>query len=171
MTGRPWRRLLLLASLPLLASGCYGYTSSGTEQLTPGTAVRARVSDSEADRIARVLPGAGSTLTGRFVSENPSGVLLEVPSAERPVGGAAGPRTLYQRIRVPRTGLLEVETRRLDKPRTFALVGGGVVLGAIVAAQMLQGGDPGTVTQQPGGPDELVVPIRAGLRLLSLLRR
>ena len=69
-----------------------------------------------------------------------------------------GAAPLHQRISVPVPGLVELETRRLNRLRTGLLVGGIAALAGIVIGTQFAGTDTPEGEDKPG-EDRLVVPV------------
>jgi hypothetical protein len=141
-------RRSLLSVLPLLA-GCYTYARMEPAAIRAGTSVRARVSSAAADRLAALLGTTEARLiTGTLIDNGPDTMIVEVPTVMRAEVGSSM-QTLHQRVSISRAELLEIETRKLDRFRTGAVVGSAaVVVGAVVIKAIR--GDPGT-ERQPGG--------------------
>jgi hypothetical protein len=157
-------RRLLVYALPLLGA-CYAYAPIEPAAVPAGAGVRARVSGAGADRIAPLLGTADArVLDGRLVDVRADTLIVEVPTVtQASLGGA--PERLHQRVSIPRADLLELETRRLDRLRTAAVVGTAVVVVGAVALRALKN-DPGSSSPPgPGGPGEVLIPLGRLLRL------
>lgn len=155
----PW---MLLATTVLVASGCYTFTPSSAEELTPGMEVRLRLDAPTAAAFQDVdLPGP-RLLDGTFVRQAEGAFVVEAPvGTGRDLRGA---RVLIQEVDIPAAGVTSVELKSLDRFRTGLLVVGG---GAAVVAVLLQvTGEKGT-EDGPGGEtpeSRRVVPLfRIGL--------
>lgn len=140
----------------LATTGCYSYTVIDPGRAGAGTEVRARITPEAAVRIAEIVGTNGRVLQGEVVGTESAGLVLSVPSVV-PADGAAGPR-LHQRVTLPSAAIVELEERRLDRVRTFSLLGAVAVVGGyIVASQFGLGGD------EPGGdkpgPENVLVPL------------
>ncbi|MBX6362773.1 MAG: hypothetical protein IRZ00_02795 [Gemmatimonadetes bacterium] len=140
-------RALRIALLPLPLLGCYTYAPTEIGSVAAGAPVRARVSGAGAEQIATVVPLNGRVVNGEFVESDSASVLLQVPSARR--DGVPGLQMLYQRVRVPRADVLELEYRRLDPVRTGLVAVGATAVAAFLASRVLQGNEPGV--PRPGG--------------------
>ena len=150
------RRLLWI--LPL-AAGCYRYAPLEAANARPGTNVRARLSATAAEPIAPLLGGIDArVLSGTIVENRLDTIIVEVPSVLRnDTGGSI--ETLHQRVSIPRSGLFELETRRLDRGRTAAVAGAVAVAAGVVIARSLRS-DRGKEASPPGGGgNELRFPI------------
>jgi hypothetical protein len=76
-------------------------------------------------------------------------LIVEVPTAvQAALAGLAEP--LHQRVSIPRTDLLELETRRLDRFRTAAVVGSVAIIVGAIAVKAL-GNERGSGGTPPGG--------------------
>ena len=117
-------RLRHLVVLPLLA-GCYRYAPIEPTSAQPGSGVRARLTVDAGQRLAPLLGTTDNRLiAGRLIENRASGMIIEVPAImSGSVGSSA--QTLNQRISVAPSDLVELESRRLDRLRTGAVVGGG----------------------------------------------
>jgi hypothetical protein len=140
--------------VPLLAcmAGCYTYAPLDPVSTQPGTSVRARVSPTIAQQLEPLLGMETRLLNGTLIASGPDTLIIEVPTSTRTHASGAM-ITLRQRVSVARSGLLELESRRLNRGRTAVVVAGStvglgaVVLGAYVLGpgkEKLPGGDGGT---------------------------
>ena len=154
---RRHRPLALLVTVVIPA--CYTYAPVEPGNIQPGVGVRARVSGAAADRLAPLLGTSNPRLVdGRLVDTRADTIIVEVPTViQASIGGSV--ETLHQRISIPRSELVELETRRLDRLRTAAIAGGvAVVLGAVVLGAL--GDDPGSNGPPgPGGGNDARVPM------------
>lgn len=147
--------IALVASLPCLA-GCYKYTRVQAGEVPAGVSVRARVSAAAGERVAPLLGSTPRVLTGRLISEARDTVVLEVPAVTQAEIGSSI-QTLHQRVSIPKGEIIEWEIRTLNRPRTFALVGGAALLVGAVLINALSGepGDEGLPGN--GGVDSRVL--------------
>jgi hypothetical protein len=151
-------RRLAICTLPLLAA-CYTYAPIETANVHPGAGVRARVSGSAVDRLAPLLGTSNPRLvSGRLVDTRADTLILEVPTVMQALVGSSV-ETLHQRVSIPRSELVELEMRRLDRFRTAAVVGGAAIVIAAVVIGALgddpgYGGPPG-----PGGGNDVRAPL------------
>jgi hypothetical protein len=146
-------RRLAICLVPLI-SACYTYAPIEPASVQPGIGVRARVSSGAADRLSPLLGMSNARLlSGRLVGTHGDTMIVEVPTVVQASVGSSV-ETLHQRIAIPRSDLLELETRRLDRFRTTALAGtvtlvvGAIVIGALDGNRGSDG-PPG----DGGGPD------------------
>jgi hypothetical protein len=145
-------------ALPLLA-GCYAYAPIEPGTVRPGTSVRLRVSAAAADRLEPVLgASSGRLLSGVLIDAGTDTMVVEVPSVILAEVGSSL-QTLHQRVSIGRTELLELETRKLDRMRTAAVVGPAAAVIAVILVKAIRS-DPGK-EQLPGGggPGEVRVPV------------
>jgi hypothetical protein len=125
-------RRLAICILPLI-SACYTYAPIEPGNIQPGAGVRVRLSPSAAERLSLLLGTPnGRVLSGRLVGSYGDTLIVEVPAVvQASYGGSV--ETLHQRLSIPRTDLVELETRRLDRLRTTAAAGAvAVIVGAVV---------------------------------------
>lgn len=154
---RVLRRSALLLLAPLCA-GCYTYTTTPLSRLSPGMEVRAHISDAATERLQDVLGHSHGVVDGSVLSSQPDGVMLLVPVALRLQGDKL--TSLNQRVSLPRSDILEIERRTLDRTRTGLLVAAGVVTVGVLVYGSLRGATSQAST--PGGPPPpapLVVPL------------
>jgi hypothetical protein len=122
--------------------GCYSYTRVQPAEVQAGVDMRARLSATTSDHVAPLLGATPRVLTGKLVAEGRDTVILEVPTlAQTTIGSTV--QTLRQRVSLPKSGVIEWEIRRLDRPRTYALVGGATAIFAAILINALQG-EPGS---------------------------
>jgi hypothetical protein len=142
----------------VFCAGCYTYIPIQPEAVSAGTEVRARITAAQAERFREVFPMERRLLEGRFVEGDGSSLMLEVPTARREM--ARGLEMLHQRLSIPRSEVIEIEEKRLDRKRTGAAAFGTGLVFVYVLINRLSG-EPGT-DRPPDGPptDEAVVPIR-----------
>ena len=86
--------------------------------------VRARVSGATAEQVAPLIGSADARLVdGTIVSNGPDTMIVEVPTVMLASVGSSV-ETLHQRVALPHAAVYELETKRLDRMRTGAVVGG-----------------------------------------------
>jgi hypothetical protein len=144
--------------IPLIAAGCYTYAPIEPAAARPGDGVRARISAQAATRVAPLL-GTGETrvLSGKLIENGASGLIIEVPAVVE-VGVGSSMQSLYQRLSIARSELVELEARRLDRFRTGALTAAGVavVAGAVIKAAS---GGRGKEPILGGGGTDIRIPV------------
>lgn len=151
-------RRFSLITLPLLTA-CYAHAPIEPAAVRPGTAVRARVSGAGADRIAPLLGTANARfVSGRLVETRADTLIVEVPTIMQ-ASLAASAERLHQRVSIPRTDLIELETRRLDRFRTTAAVGSAAIVVAAIAVKALRNERGGPGTPPGGGGNEARIPL------------
>ena len=147
---------LRLLQLPLLlaAGGCYMYAPVSTASVAPGTSLRARVTASHAERIAPLLGGVDARLlTGKVIATRADTLIIEVATMER-VHSAGVTQSLNQRLGIPRSEILELETRTLNRRRTTVVAGAAAFIVASFLVKTLiidPGGERGPI--DGGGPE------------------
>ncbi len=150
----------LLLLLPASSAGCYSYSVIDPAEAGPGVQVRARITPAESARLEELAGLRERVIRGEVVNVEPAAIVLAIPTV---LGepGTAGDR-LHRRIALSNAAIVELEQRRLNHWRTFALVGvAAVVAGYVVAAQF--GDDEGgPSTDKPIGGNR-AVPIRIGI--------
>jgi hypothetical protein len=152
-------RVMLLACASPLCAGCYSYTVAQPGAIEQGATVRARITPAAGATIAPLLGSTPRTLTGKVISNLRDTVIVEVPAVTQAEIGSAV-QTLHQRVSLAKGDVLEWEVRRLDRGRTYALVGGvALVIGGVlfnsVKGELGQNGHPGD-----GGADARVPAFR-----------
>ena len=149
------RRSLLIAAVVLSASGCHTFQPVPVSELTPGEAVRARVTGAFSDSLSPILAGDARVIEGSYVESNGSTVYLDVPVSSAYQGMRL--QTLNQRIEVPVAAFVEMERKQLSKERTGLAVGSAVVAAAALVISQLSGEAGGGVRPGGGGPVDAVV--------------
>ena len=140
-------------------TGCYTYATIDPVTTQPGTNVRARINAQTADLLEPLLGMETRILTGLVIATAPDTMIIEVPTAASAPSGGATIR-LKQRVSVPRTGMLELESRTLNKGRTtIVAVGAGAGVTALIVGGYILGPGKEKLPGEPGGPD-LRIPIR-----------
>ena len=134
-------------------TGCYSYATLDPAATQPGASVRARINGQTADLLQPLLGMDTRILTGTVIATAPDTMIIEVPTAASAPSGGAIVR-LKQRVSVPRSGLLELESRTLNKGRT-ALVAAGASAGvtALIVGGYILGPGKEKLPGEPGGPD------------------
>ncbi|MGH7638548.1 MAG: hypothetical protein ACREOK_12945 [Gemmatimonadaceae bacterium] len=98
-------------------------------------------------------------IAGTVITAGVDTLVVEVPTTTQ-LAGSRTYETLHQRISIPRTGLLELERRTLNRTRTWLVTGAAaVIVGAIILNATVEGG--GNQGGNGGSPPELRPPLRA----------
>ena len=123
------RRSSLIAALTAaltLAGGCYSYRVVPVNEVAPGQDVRVRISAAEAARLGELIDRSDRSIDGRLLENTDGQVVLGVSSVAQTTALTAvqdPSGRLFQRIVVPREGLLELEVRTLNRTHTAIVVG------------------------------------------------
>jgi hypothetical protein len=147
---------VVAAAVLFSISGCYSYSAVGLDRARVGERVRARVTAEQAQHLGSVLGREDRLVDGELLEIGDSDVTVAVPSTIAAEG--LGVTRAYQRIAIPRSALLELELRRLDRVRTGLAVGAGTAVAAslaIGAFSIVHAQDsPGR-----GGSDKMRIPV------------
>ena len=87
-------------------------------------------------------------LEGKLLEKNDRQLLLSVPSVK--VESQYGAQSLYQRVDLTRQGVVRLDVRRVDKFRTYGLIGIAAGAAALITTEVVSGGEPGG--EDGGGP-------------------
>ncbi len=147
-------RVIVSAGIVAFSLGCYKYVPGTLETVPVGSGVRAMLSTPAQEELRSRTGINLSLLEGRLI-ENDERLIVSVKAAEG--SRMLGNQDLYQRIDVPREGVVRVDVRRVDAARTagLALVLTGAA--AVVVSQAFKGGDPDKPQPPNGGPDDNIV--------------
>lgn len=150
-------KMLLSIALILVLAGCHTFQPTSADTVVPGERVRVRVTGAFSDTLASVLQRDDARIfEATVVSETGSSLFLDVPIQQELRGMRF--ETLNQRVEVPTSAFVDLETKRLDKGRT--LMAGGVLaaaLGTFVAIELSKESGGGTLPGGPGGPVDAIV--------------
>lgn len=147
------RRFVLAGCLCLLSAGCYTYRPVDFDEVRVDSDVRARLTARQVDELNGVLPSESRVIEGRVLEENGSSYLLLVPVLAELRGARI--ETINQRLDIPRSGIVELEMRELDRLRTGIAIGAGAAVLGFVAWRSLR--DPALGdSDPPGGPNDFV---------------
>ena len=139
-------------------AGCYSYATLDPATTQPGASVRARINGQTADLLQPLLGMDTRILTGTVIATAPDTMIIEVPTAASTPSGGAIVR-LKQRVSVPRSGLLELESRTLNKGRSaLVAAGAGAGVTALIVGGYILGPGKEKLPGEPTGPD-LRIPI------------
>ena len=137
----------------LLLAGCYSYATIEPATTQPGTNVRARINAQTADQLEPLLGMETRLLVGTVIATAPDTMIIEVPTAASAPSGGAIVR-LKQRVSVPRSGVLELESRTLNRGRTtIVAVGATAGVTALIVGGYILGPGKEKLPGEPGGPD------------------
>ena len=143
----------LLPVVALALGGCYTYATIDPATTQPGTPVRARINAVTADQLEPLLGMETRLLTGIVIATAPDTMIIEVPTAAS-TPGSGGIVRLKQRVSVPKTGMLELESRTLNKGRTtLVAVGASAGVTALIIGGYILGPGKEKLPGEPGGQD------------------
>jgi hypothetical protein len=152
-----------LCCLAPLLTACYAYAPIDPSAVRPGTGVRIRVSSAGAERLAPLLGTSDARLlSGQLVDVRPDTMIVQVPTVVQAAFGSSL-ETLHQRLSIPRSDLLELETRRLDRVRTGLVAGSAALIVGTLAVKAIQGDRGSDKPPGTGGGPEARLPL-VGLR-------
>ena len=148
-------RPAMITAIAALSSGCFSYIPARPGEVEAGVDVRARVSPDASARIAPLLGASDARrLDGKLITNGSDTIVVEVPTVM--VDNREFGRTPNQRVSIPRTDLLELEIRKLDRGRTLGIVGGGAIVVGVTLINALKGG-PGKEPLPGGGGTDAIV--------------
>lgn len=148
-------RCLLVLWLTSLC-GCYTYDPARLGDVRAEMRVRARLSEAELARLGSVVPSDGRVIEGEVLERGGGELLLLVPVTTDVVGTRVA--TLHQRLRIPDSGIIEIEARRLDRLKTGLVLGAAAAVAGAIAVAALKRGYRSDRTGNGGTPPEMVVP-------------
>lgn len=138
------------------AGGCYHYLPSSPQEVTPGQAVRFRLTADEAAKYTDLRLADPRLLEGMVVDRSGAGFMLDATVGIN--NAETGSRALTQRLNVPVSGVLDVELKQLDRTRTGFLVAGSAVLAGVIIAQV-SGATGSKDGNPPDNPEARRVPL------------
>lgn len=156
---------LLALTAAVLSAGCYRYVPANPAELTPGTHVRAALTDLGIDRMrAEFGPGVVS-VDGPMVASSGGGVSVLRETYVRREGFP--PTTVLDTLRIEPQHVMRVDVRQLNGPRTVLLAGGlaAGAMGALWAAHIFGGTGEGGGEGDGDPPDASVVLFRIPFRI------
>lgn len=152
------RATLLVLALPLVA-GCYRLTPIESRAMPErGTDLRINLTDEGAVRLAPLIGPRVEVLEAKTLEGTDSSLALAVSQSVSRTGAVV--RWNGERLEVPRHYIERMQTRQLDRRRTWLASGAGVV-GVILLSQIFDWsrGDDVIPGRGPvGGPAESRVP-------------
>ncbi|MBT8488193.1 MAG: hypothetical protein KJO65_05105 [Gemmatimonadetes bacterium] len=150
-------RMLLPIALILVGTGCHTFQPASVDTVAPGERVRVRVTGAFSDSLATLLQREDArTFEATVVSEAGTSMFLDVPVQQELRGMRF--ETLNQRVEVPTSAFVDLETKRLDKGRSL-LAGGALAaaIGAFVVIELSKESGGGQLPGTPGGPVDAIV--------------
>lgn len=152
-------RFLLPMVFLSAATGCHTFQPASVGDLTAGQSVRVRVTGAFSDSMGSVLQTEDPRRFEAVVaSREGSSFFLDVP-VEQSLRGMRF-ETLNQRVEVPTSAFVELETKQLHQGRTIAAAGiAAAIIGTVVVYQLSQDSGAGTIGGG-GGPVESVVSLQ-----------
>jgi hypothetical protein len=137
---------------PMLCILCACYESVPTElgRVQPGLKLRVSLTDMGADSLARYLGPGVETIDGKLISTTATGVSLAVTQ----VSMRSGQEQFWkgETVVIPRSSLGTVQSRRVNKLKSFLIAGASVVALASLKLAGVGGSNGGTVGQPPHPP-------------------
>jgi hypothetical protein len=137
---------------PILCILCACYESVPTElgRIQPGLKLRVSLTDMGADSLARYLGPGVETIDGRLIDATATGVSLAVTQ----VSMRSGEEQFWkgETVVIPRSSLGTVQSRRVNKLKSFLIAGASVVALASLKLAGVGGNNGGTVGQPPHPP-------------------
>ena len=151
MVGRV--RALVLA-VALAASGCYVYEPVRPADAVLDARVRATVTPEQAAEMSEALRAVSPQVMGTLVQTTDEGVMLEVPLHGTIQGSS---RALYNRVSIPFSDLVALETRKLSGWRTAVSV--GAVVAGVTGGWAFVGGGAGGEDKPKTDIDNAIITI------------
>ena len=145
-----------------LAAGCYSYTAAQPTSIAPGVTVRARITPAAGERVAPLLGTTPRSLTGKLISDLRDTLIIEVPAVMAAEVGSTV-QTLHQRVSIPRSEIVFLEIRELNRARTYGLFGGAALILGWALIDVLKG-EPGSEQIPGGGGEDNRVPVFQRIR-------
>ena len=137
---------------PILCILCACYESVPTElgRIQPGLKLRVSLTDVGADSLARYLGPGVETINGRLIDATPTGVSLAVTQ----VSMRSGEEQFWkgETVVIPRSSLGTVQSRRVNKLKSFLIAGASVVALASLKLAGVGGNNGGTRGHPPVPP-------------------
>ncbi len=164
-------RMLLAIALVLFGTGCHTFQPTSAGSVVPGEQIRVRVTGAFSDSLATLLNRDDArTFEATVVSESSSSLFLDVPIQQDLRGMRF--ETLNQRVEVPTSAFVEMETKRLDKGRSLLAAGAlAAAIGTWVIVELSKESGGGNLPGGPGGPVDAIVSIEPWTAITRLLGR
>ena len=152
--GGRWAGVALFLVMGL--GGCYHYTPMHLDEVVPAQEIRTRVSLQQAEILEEIIPNRDTRVVeGRVAEILRETLYLDVAVSSEVRGTRV--ESLRQRVDIPFSSILEVESKQLSRGRTAALVvGGAFLLGSFVAIQVIDSGGEGSPPDGPGAPENRI---------------
>lgn len=144
-------RGLVLAGSLAAASGCYTFQPADLDELSPGTAVRLRLSPESAEQLQEVRLTEERLMDGSFVERRGDRWVFSTPVVG--FDPATGGRALNQVVALEAEGIRDVELKQLDRARTGMVVGAGLAVVSYFIVSQLQDGAGSQSGPEPGLPE------------------
>jgi hypothetical protein len=123
-------RVVVLASLIIVAGGCYNYAPLSQVSPEPGTALAVTLTDSGTQSLARYIGPDVFVVRGHYVGSDDAGMRVAVSSVELVRGDERSWNG--EIVTLPDNAVASLEVRRLAKGRSF-LLAGAAVTGLVVS--------------------------------------
>ena len=140
-----------LAPIALLtfAAGCYSYVPITSGAPPMGSEFRASLTDEGSTRLSPVLGSQVATVEGRVSSSNDSAYVVAVSATT----SRAHVQTFWtgESITIPRSSVLTIEARTLNRQKTWLIVAAGLV-GGVITARIFGWGGSASGDGGGGGP-------------------
>lgn len=140
--------LVLAAALP----ACYSYRPASIPEVSPEQTVRVRLAPGEAGRLSEYVRAESRTMDGTFLEEGRDSVMMEVASFSELEGTRV--QTFRQRVNIARAGILDVELKELDRPKTYLVTGLAAAVAVFVAIDKLTGNGGGDTNRPVPVPND-----------------
>lgn len=155
-----FRRGIAISSLAALASvavaGCYTYRPATQAQIAPQQDVRVTVTSTQQAELAEVLHSGSPSFPATYLEAENGEILFSVP-LRNPTPGMRT-TTLRNRISIPATDVVQIETRELSVWRTAALAA-AIAAGVSTAAVAAFDGNNTAEGGKRGGVDNTRIPL------------
>jgi hypothetical protein len=142
--------VLALAVAGLASADCYRYAPVSVQAIAPSEAVRLRVTESAAARVAGELGTFSTEVDGQLAPEGADSLAVSVPIDRSYRGTTVG--TTTQTIVLARSEVVDMRRREFSRSRTILASAGAVVGFGALAVGIVQLVDPN------GPPDNQTTP-------------
>jgi hypothetical protein len=139
----------------LLLAGCYAYVPTELASAPPDQELRVYLSRRALADIPEDIPTGSTFLTGQLVRQTQDSLLLAVPVSRRVEG--AGALDLRQNVFVPKSEIVDIQYRQLNRVKTTAALAASVAAGAALVLGVFDASvDQGQ--NQGESPDQIRIP-------------